>query len=395
MAEFKKVKTAVVGCGMISTIYVKNLVNLFSIIDLVALCDMREEMARERAAQFNVPNVMTLDEICADKEIELVVNLTGPAAHYDVIKTLLLAGKHVYTEKMLCLDFNQGKELVALANEKNLYLGCAPDTFMGAGLQTARNLLDAGIIGTPTSCVACINRNQPLNSEFFGYIRFAGGSFPYDVGIYYVVAMLSLMGPVKKVAGFAKEAPTHEGRLVFAGNYGQSWNMVGSNLQTAAVQFENGVLGNIHLDGLSIDVEQPHFAIYGTKGIMYLGDCNRFDTSVSIVFPSGEKVNFPHTHGYDGTVLYGEPTPFDWGGHRGIGVAEMAWSIREGRKNRASKEFGLHALELILGIDEACAEDKVYMMETTFEKPAALPSGLYSTEMGGFARADAETSLIK
>lgn len=393
MEELKKVKTAVVGCGMISTIYVKNLTNLFTIIDLVAVCDMNEKAANERAAQFHVPKVLSLDEVCADPEIELVVNLTGPAAHYDVIKKLLLAGKNVYTEKMLALNYVQGKELVDLADEKGLYLGAAPDTFLGAGLQTAREILDSGLIGEPTSCYACINRNQPLNSEFFGYIRYAGGSFPYDVGIYYAVALISLLGPVKKIAGFSKPAPIHEGRLVFAGNYGKSWDMVGSNLQTAALQFENGVLGNIHFDGLTIDVEQPNVAIYGTKGILYLGDCNTFNTSVSVLLPNGKRFDVPHTHGYDGTVLYGDPTPFDWGGHRGIGVAEMAWSIRKGRKNRASKEMGLHALELIVGIDEATEENKVYEMKSTFERPRALESGYYCTELGGFMKADAERSL--
>ena len=127
MGELRKVKTAIVGCGMISTIYCKNLVNLFSIIDVVAVCDMNEEAAKTRAEQFQIPQILTLDEVCASEEIELAVNLTGPSAHYDVIKKLLLAGKHVYTEKLLCFDLEEGKELVQIAEEKHLYLGVAPD----------------------------------------------------------------------------------------------------------------------------------------------------------------------------------------------------------------------------------------------------------------------------
>ena len=393
MAEIRKVKTAIVGCGMISTIYTKNLTNLFSIIDLVAVCDMNEKAAKERAAQFNVPKIMTVDEICASDEIELVVNLTGPAAHYSVIKQLLLAGKNVYTEKLLCFDFEQGKELVRIANEKGLYLGVGPDTFPGAGLQTTRKVLDSGLIGTPTSCIAAINRNQPLNSEFFRYIRFTGGSFPYDVGVYYLVAMLALFGPVKRVAGFVREAPTHKGEFLYAGNYGESWDMTGSNLQAASLQFENGVLGNLHFNGLSIDNEEPHVAIYGTEGILYLGDCNRFDTEVKLLRAGGQSAVIPFTHGFAGTPLYGEPTPLDWGGHRGIGVAEMAWSMRLGRKNRASKEMGLHTLELLTGLDKASEENRVYEMESTFEQPAALPTGYLCEQLGGFMRADAEAAF--
>ena len=187
MGELKKVKTAIVGCGMISTVYLKNLTKLFSIIEVVAVCDMFEELAKKQAAIFDIPNVLTLDEVCASEEIEMVVNLTGPAAHYSVIKQLLLAGKHVFTEKLLCFNLEEGKELVQIAKEKNLYLGVAPDTFLGAGLQTARKVLDSGLIGKPTSCVACINRNQALNSEGFRYIRYTGGSFPYDIGVYYMI----------------------------------------------------------------------------------------------------------------------------------------------------------------------------------------------------------------
>lgn len=392
MAEFKKVKTAIVGCGMISYIYAKNLTNLFSIIDLVAVCDVIPEAAKKRQEQFNVPKIMTMDEICADTEIELVVNLTAPAVHYEVIKKLLEAGKNVYTEKVICFDVEQGKELVKLADEKGLYLGVAPDTFLGAGLQTARNILDCGLIGDVTSVVACINRNQPRNSEHFGYIRFEGGAFPYDVGVYYVQALNALFGPVKRIAGFAQNAPTHQGEFIFRGNYGKEWDMVGTQLHTASLQFENGVLGSIHFNGISIGNEEPHIAIYGSKGILYLGDANRFDTEVSLKIQGSDPVKFPFTHGFPGYPLYGEADPlWDWGGHRGIGPAELAWSMRLGRKPRAGKELGLHTLEVLVGIDKASAENKVYEMTTTFEKPAMLPSGYFCT-CGGM-RTDAEMAF--
>ena len=393
MEELRKVKTAIVGCGMISTIYCKNLVNLFSIIDVVAVCDMNEEAAKTRAEQFQIPQILTLDEVCASDEIELAVNLTGPSAHYDVIKKLLLAGKHVYTEKLLCFDLEEGKELVQIAEEKHLYLGVAPDTFLGAGLQTARKMIDNGFIGRPTSCQAAINRNQPLNSEKFGYIRYNGGSFPYDVGVYYITALLGLLGPVKQIAGFTAPAPAHQGRLIWNGNYGKEWELEGSNVQGGSLLFENGVIGSILFDGTSIDEEHPHLVIYGTEGILYLGDPNRYDGEVKLVRSGEGSAVIPFTHGFKGTPLYGEPTPFDWGGHRGVGVAEMAWSMRLGRTPRASKEMGLHTLELLTGLDVASEKGCTYTMTSTFDQPRPLPTGYPMEELGGFLRADAEMAL--
>jgi len=165
--EKNRVKAAIVGCGMISDVYLKNLSGeerLFDIIDVVACCDMNEAAARARAEKYNL-RVMTLDEICADAEIEMVINLTNPGAHYTVIKQLLLAGKHVYTEKVLCLKLDEAREVVRLADEKQLYLGASPDTFLGASVQTARQIVESGLIGDVTSCHASVNRDHYLQAE--------------------------------------------------------------------------------------------------------------------------------------------------------------------------------------------------------------------------------------
>ena len=206
----KKIKTAVVGCGMISNIYIKNLKNLFSIIDLVAVGDRNPAAAEEKARTYGVPRVMTIDEIAASDEIELVINLTPAFVHYGVIKQMLLAGKHVWTEKVITNTLEEARELVNLANEKGLYLGVAPETVLGAGIQTARRALDTGMIGDVSSGVVTINRNQSLNAELFGFLRGNGGSLPYDVGVYYVAALLCLLGPVRAVSAFGAPAKTHE-----------------------------------------------------------------------------------------------------------------------------------------------------------------------------------------
>ena len=388
----KQVKTAVVGCGMISNIYIKNLQNLFSVIDLVGLCNRSPRAAEEKSAFFGIP-VMTLDEIKADPSIELVVNLTGPTEHYAVVRDLLLAGKNVYTEKMLCLELEQGKELVRLADERGLYLGVAPDTFLGAGLQSARTYIDRGLIGRVTSVRAAINRSQALNSELFGYIRRPGGGFAYDIGVYYMTALLSLFGPVKRLAAFASERETHEAQLFYTGRGGERWPMADRNLYTAALQFDNGVLGTVHFDGESIDEEQPAFVVYGTEGILRLGDPVCFNGKVHLMRNNTPELELPFTHGYTGSPLYGKPTPADYGQHRGVGVAELAWAMLASRPNRASKELGLHTLELLLGMDAAAEKGLVYEMTTTFARPAPLPTGYTDLIMGG-VQGGAEMALV-
>ena len=342
----QKVKTAVVGCGMISSIYIRNLSQMFSVIDLAAVCDMRREAAEARAKEFGIARALTIDEVAADPEIELVVNLTPAFAHYDVIKKMLLAGKHVYTEKMFTTELEKSRELVALAAEKGLFLGVAPDTVLGAGVQTARYLIDQGIIGDVTSVQVCINRNQVLNSEFFRFLRGAGGTLPYDVGVYYVGALAAL-------------------------------------------------LGSVLFDGNTVGAEQHAFTVYGTRGILKVGDPDKFADDVTLILPENEPVKVPFTHGFDGKNLISAPTAFDHYGHRGIGVAELAWALRKGRPHaRLSGDYGLHCQEVLQGMDIAAETGRVYAVQSRFEMKGLRP-GYYSSMFGGHMRGDAEASLME
>lgn len=394
MDTVKKVKTAVVGCGMISNIYIKNLKHMFSIIDLVAVCDINPEAAKEKAEAYGVEKIMTLEEIAASEEIELVVNLTGPGAHYSVIKTMLLAGKHVYTEKMLTPTLAESRELLNIAEEKNVRLAVAPDVVLSAGVQTARKVIDSGMIGKITSCVASINRNQSLNSEIFRFLRGNGGALPYDVGIYYIATLLTLIGPVKAVRGFGAPAPVHNARMLKKAAYGDSWQIPGNNVMVGALEFANGALGSVHFDGNSISEERSVLRIYGTEGILELGDPNTFGLSVKLIKPENGECEIPHTHGYNGTPLVPDPTVFDYSyGHRGIGVAELAWAIRRNRPHRLSKEMGYHAQEILCGLDVSCETGDTYYTESVFEI-SPLKSGYLSTILHGALQVDAELSLV-
>ena len=390
--SYSKVKTAVVGCGSISSIYIRNLKSLFTIIDLVALCNRTREKAEEKAAQFGIPKVMTMEEIAAAPDIELVVNLTPPDSHYEVTKMMLEAGKHVYSEKVFTTDLEQAWELSALAKERGLYLGVAPDTVLGAGIQTARRIIDTGLIGKVSSGFVSVTRSHNLMSELFPFLRGQCGCLPYDVGVYYVGALIALLGPVKSVRAYTAPAPVYEKQLLFVENAPDSWQIPGSNLVCAGLEFESGVLVSMHLNGNTVGSEQSRFELYGDLGMMKVGDPNVFGGKVTLLLPEGREVEFPFTHGYNGTNTLSEPMPFDGSGNRGIGVAEMAYALRQGRPNRLSQDYGIHCLEVLTGIDTAAATGTTYEMKSACQIRPLAP-GFYSTVWGS-ARADAERSLI-
>lgn len=392
--QVKRVKTAVVGCGIISQVYLRNMTRLFSILDVVAVCDLIPELAQRAAKEYGVPQIMTLEEIEASEDIELVVNLTAASAHYAIIKRLLLAGKHVYTEKTMTAKLEEARELVQIANEKGLYLAVAPDTALGASIQTARWAVDHGLIGEVTSCIVSINRDQNLNAERFRFLRGEGGALPYDVGIYYIQALLCILGPVAEVTGFGAPAPARQRQFLFNQEDPESWQIPGNNLVAGSLRFARGALGILHFDGNTIGAECSTFRIYGTEGILELGDPNRFGDPVRLIKPESEPCYLPLTHGYNGACVLEDATEFEKGyGNRGIGVAELAWAIRKGRPNRLSKEMGLHGLEVLQGLDKTAETGGVYRMTSTFTCQPLKP-GIYSTMWGGGARADAELSLV-
>ena len=390
----RKVKTAVIGSGMISSIYIRNLSRMFSVIDLAAVANIHLEGAEARAREFGIPRAMTIDELAGDPEIELAVNLTPAYAHYDVIRRMLLAGKHVYTEKMFTTDLDKSRELVALAAEKSLYLGVAPDTVLGAGIQTARYLIDTGMIGDVTSVQVSVNRNQSLNSEIFRFLRGPGGALPYDVGVYYIGALVALLGSVTRITAFGNPAPVHQPQMAYLNEGADPWQIPGINTVAASLRFECGAVGSILIDGNTAGAVQHGFTVYGTRGILKVGDPDKFGEPVTLIMPENEPVQMPFTHGFDGKNRLSEPTSFDHSGHRGIGVAEMAWALRKGRPHaRLSGEYGLHCQEVLQGMDIAAETGKVYETESRFEMKGLKP-GYYSGIYNGAMRGDAEASLM-
>ena len=363
MKQLNPVKVAVVGCGVISDIYLDTMLDRFAILDVAGCSDLNDAAARRMADKYSIL-VLTMDQILADPEIEIVVNLTPPAAHYPVVKQALLGGKHVYTEKPLASTFAQAQELAELAEERGLRLGSAPDTFLGAAGQTARFALDSGLIGDVTGCVAILNRDGGWMAEKYPYTAKPGGGIGMDVGIYYITMLLSLLGPVAETCGFWETRNPERTHYSLANsNWGEAYTTESENLVSASFRFANGVLGVMHMNANSTQNEQPQVILYGTQGLMYLPDPNNFGGEVRIALKGQtEPFVLPATHAFAENS-------------RGLGVAEMAWAIRSGGNHRASGKLALHVVEFLQGIARSAEDKRFYQMRTSFARPQPLPRG--------------------
>ncbi|CUX35371.1 Gfo/Idh/MocA family protein [Clostridium sp. C105KSO13] len=377
----KKVKTAVVGCGMISDIYLKNLRSMFSIIELAGCSSRSMEKVEQKAAQYGI-KAMTIEEIMADDSIELVINLTTPTAHYAVTKELLESEKHVYTEKVLALELDQAEDLIQTAKRKQLYLGAAPDTFLGSAAQTARFILDSGIIGEPTGFTAVLNRDNRVGAEFIPYLAEAGGGIGFDVGIYYISVLNFILGPARHVSGMMKTRnPKRTHFLPSKEDYCNTYEMKCENQMAGNIEYSNGAVGTVLFNSESIMNPYPELAIYGTQGIMYLSDPDAFGGNVRVLQRGQqEMINFPSNYGFSDNS-------------RGVGAADLAWAIRQGREPRASKEMAYHSLEILHGIAGSSKSGKVYEMKSGFIQPAPLPQGYQKQTHFGHFEADEEAAL--
>lgn len=357
------VKTAIVGCGVISDAYLQTMINKFKILDIVGCCDLVPEKAQAAAEKYDI-DVLTMEDILADDSIEIVVNLTTPVAHYPVIKQLLEAGKHVYTEKVLSVQLEHAAELVRIANQKNLYLGAAPDTFLGSAIQTARYVVDSGMLGEITSCYCSLTRDSEILNRAFPFTAKAGGGIGFDVGIYFITALLSILGPVKEAYGIVKTINPEKPDFALD-NFNEPFTVECENLMSGILHFERGTVGNVLFDSNSIFIlpEKPGLVLCGTMGVMYMADPNRFGGDVRVILKgNSEAFTMQQSHAFNEE-------------YRGLGVAEMAWSLRMGRKNRASKEMAYHALEILHGIVKSSETKSNQVMTSTFEQMPPLPRG--------------------
>lgn len=355
----KKMRVGVVGCGKISSIYLKNMIERFPWLEVVACCARTEESAQKRAAEFGI-EARSFEAILSDATIDIVAILTPVPSHYELIKAALLAGKHVYTEKTMTHELSLAQELVQIAKEKGLYLGAAPDTFLGAAWQKARSIIDQGSLGEITSFHIVINRclDQLLCQYLF--LRLPAGGICYDFGVYHLTALVALLGPIKEVCAVVENRkPIRIGCVEGAADYGQPYSYENEAQVTAIIRTHSGITGTLCLNGESIPYNLNHFYLYGTKSILQLPDPNGFGGKVTLISKRDD------VREVDNTLPYADNS-------RGLGLAEMATAIMEGRPNRASKELSVHVLEVIQAMMESSKTGHFVSINSTCEQPTLL-----------------------
>jgi predicted dehydrogenase len=326
------IKVGVIGCGNIFGAYAKAS-QTFPQFDIVACADLDVERARAKAEEYSIAKGCSVEEMLADSEIELVINLTIPRAHGPVGLQILEANKHLYTEKPLSATREEARALLQKAEEKGLRVGCAPDTFFGGGLQTCRKLIDDGWIGEPMGAAASMNYGGPESwhpdPEFF-YKPGAGPMF--DMGPYYLTALTMLLGPTRRVTGVTRI--TRAQRMITSKpHHGKMIDVEVPTYVTGIMDFASGPVGTIQTTFDVSHASLPTIEIYGTEGTLQCPDPNGFGGPVRLN-KSGENLEIPLTHGYTGNF-------------RGIGVADICNAVRSGRKHRANGELAFHVLDLM------------------------------------------------
>lgn len=356
----KRVKIGIIGCGNISDIYLANCTSRFSdILEVEAIADLITERAVQQAKKYNIPKAYTATQMLADPQIELIVNLTIPQSHASVNLMSIEAGKSVYVEKPFALTREDGLKTIKAAKEKGVLCGGAPDTFLGAGIQTCRKLIDDGIIGKPIGAAAfmmCHGHESWHPSPEFYYKK--GGGPMLDMGPYYLTALVSLIGPVSSVCGITRK--TFPLRTITSQPlFGKTIDVEVDTHVTGLLDFESGAVGTIITSFDVWGANLPFIEIYGSEGSVSVPDPNWFGGSVKIK-RQDDWEEVPLISGCSENS-------------RGLGVADMAVALRMGREPRANYDLAYHVLDIMHAIHDSSAAKTHINLKSTCSIPDALP----------------------
>jgi len=358
-----KTKIGVIGCGNISGTYLKAAQRLRN-LEVAACADIDMSRAQAKAKELGVPAACSVQDLLKRADIEIVVNLTIPKAHAEVSLATLKAGKHAYGEKPLAVTREDGQRILDAAKAGKLRVGSAPDTFLGAGIQTCRKLIDDGWIGEPIGATAFFMSHGPENwhpDPEFVYQKGAGPLF--DMGPYYLTALVCLLGPVRRVSGSAR-ITFPERMITSQPKFGKMMKVETPTHLAGVLDFESGPIATLVT---SFDVwahEAPRLEVYGTTGSLSVPDPNTFGGPVRIKRAGAQQwAEVPLAFGYAENS-------------RGLGVADMANALRSGRPHRASGEMAFHVLDVMHAILEASESGRAVAMQSTCVRPAALPLNL-------------------
>ncbi|NKB52535.1 MAG: gfo/Idh/MocA family oxidoreductase [Rhizobiaceae bacterium] len=365
----KVMNVGIIGCGNISQAYME-LSSLFKSINVVACADMNKQAAEMRAKQFGL-RADSVDDLLKADDIDIIVNLTIPAAHYEVSKAIINAGKHVYSEKPFVLSVREGKDLLRRAAKKGVRVGSAPDTFLGGAHQHARHLIDAGAIGKVTGGTAHVMshgmEDWHPNPDFF---FLEGGGPVLDIGPYYITNLVQLLGPVSKVMAMSSTPSSHR-TITSKPRAGEKIKVETPTTIHSLLEFESGAIITL---GASWDVwhhDHTNMELYGEDGTLYVPDPNFFGGELQI--SKGKKLrgkmpSFAHALG----VPNQKHNQGMMANYRTAGLADMASAIQEDRPHRCSQEMSLHVVDVMVSILKAGETGKAVKPSTTCDRPAAL-----------------------
>jgi predicted dehydrogenase len=356
------VHVGVIGAGVISQQYLENLTQAAD-VRVVMVADLDVDRAAARAAEYGVPASGSVADLLARDDIEIVVNLTIPAAHVPVALDALAAGKHVWSEKPFALDLTSGQALLDEAHRAGLRVACAPDTVLGAGIQTGRRLIEAGVIGEPLTALTLFQVSGPETwhpSPEFLYAR--GGGPLFDMGPYYLSTLVQLLGPAARVV--ARGSQARASRVIGSGpRAGAVFPVEVPTHVAALIDFESGTIAQ---STFSFQSSRPRVGIVeiaGTEGTLSLPDPNMFEGELRIWRDGMWEES-------DAEVVPATGSTFS----RGAGVVELARAIRAGRPERASGEFAFHVLDLMVSIQGSAENDGAAVdIASTVTVPPALP----------------------
>jgi len=354
------VGVAVAGCGSISSQYLRGL-RSFRDVRVLFCADLDLERAKMQAARFGVPAAGPLEQALGAPDVELVVNLTVPAVHAEVAAAAIAAGKSVWTEKPLALDTASGRALLALAERASVRIGCAPDTFLAPGVQTARRLIEAGSIGVPQTALALMQDPGPERWHPHPEFLFQRGAGPlFDIGPYYMSVLAVLLGPAERVAAVGRRA--RESRVISAGPSAGTTFPVGVPSYVAAlVEYAQGQAGSLVFSFDSPLQRHGFLEISGTEATLALPDPNSYGGDLQMRVSGAD----------DWTAI---PAVGPRVG-RGIGVLQMARALRSGAPPCASGELALHILEIMEAVGRSVAAGKFEPVLTRFNLPSLTDAG--------------------
>ena len=363
MAE--RVRVGLIGCGAISVAYLKMARNL-PILDISACADLDGEKAGARAEEFGIPRVLGVDELIADPDSGVVLNLASPKAHASVALAALEAGERTFSEKPLGIRREEGAGVLRTGAARGLRVGCAPDTVLGAGIQTARKAIDDGMIGRPIGFTAhMLSRGVETwhpNPRFYYEV---GGGPMFDMGPYYLTALLNLLGPIRRISALTSIAipVRHITSQPFAG---QDVEVETPDHLCGSIEFRDGAIGTLMTSFATAhgvyDRKMP-IVVYGAEGTLKVPDPNGFDGPVQVRGLKDEDwIDVPHA--------------FPTGYGRAVGLADLCHAVRSGRKHRCSAEQAFAVLDAMQAFLESSDGGRAISLESSYERPEPMAVGL-------------------